>query len=281
MPIIDAQVHAYEPDHPQRPWAAVLHGPSSMTGDETVAAMDAANVDGAILVSPFAMYRYDASYALQVYAAHPTRFGLVKPIDHTDPAAGEVVTDWANTTGAVGARLMMNHDMPRDPADPGVTRVLQAAAQHDLPVNLLCAGRLDQLAKMAAQNANTRFVVDHLGLAQPFVPPVPADPWADLPALLALARYDNVTVKISGAGTLSHEPYPYPDIWTPIRRVLDAFGMERCMWGTDWTRATAFLTYPQGVDAFLTSPHLSDGDRAHLMGDTLSRVYRWSPSARR
>src|ERR1051325_4538406 len=46
-----------------------------------VAAMDAAGVDGAILVSPFSMYRFDASYALEVYAAHPGRFRLVKPVD--------------------------------------------------------------------------------------------------------------------------------------------------------------------------------------------------------
>jgi len=42
-------------------------------------------VDGAILVSPFSMYRYDASYALEVFAAHPSRFRLVKPVDPTLP----------------------------------------------------------------------------------------------------------------------------------------------------------------------------------------------------
>jgi hypothetical protein len=50
-----------------------------------VAAMDAVGVDGAVLVSPFSMYGYDASYALEVHAAHPGRFGLVKPVDPTIP----------------------------------------------------------------------------------------------------------------------------------------------------------------------------------------------------
>jgi predicted TIM-barrel fold metal-dependent hydrolase len=66
MPIIDAQVHAYERNHPGRPWAAVLHGPAEVTGDDMVAAMKAAGVDGALLVSPFTMYRFDASYAIEV-----------------------------------------------------------------------------------------------------------------------------------------------------------------------------------------------------------------------
>ena len=49
-----------------------------------VAAMDSVGVDGAILVSPFRLYRYDASYAIQVHAAYPGRFALVKPVDPTD-----------------------------------------------------------------------------------------------------------------------------------------------------------------------------------------------------
>jgi hypothetical protein len=77
---IDAQVHAYERNHAGRPWVGTLAGPAEVTGEQMVAAMDAVGVDGAVLVSPFSMYRYDASYATEVYAAHPNRFGLVKPV---------------------------------------------------------------------------------------------------------------------------------------------------------------------------------------------------------
>jgi hypothetical protein len=51
----------------------------------------------------------------------------------------------------------------------------------------------------AARNPDTRIVIDHPGLLQSFEPPKPAEPWADLPKLVALARHDNVVVKISGA----------------------------------------------------------------------------------
>jgi len=81
MLTLDAQVHAYERNHPGRPWVGTLYGPAEVTGDQMVAAMDAVGVDGAVLVSPFSMYRYDASYAKEVYAAHPNRFRLVKPVD--------------------------------------------------------------------------------------------------------------------------------------------------------------------------------------------------------
>jgi L-fuconolactonase len=55
MPILDSQVHAYERNHPGRPWIGTLYGPAEVTGDQMVAAMDAVGVDGAILVSPFSM----------------------------------------------------------------------------------------------------------------------------------------------------------------------------------------------------------------------------------
>jgi L-fuconolactonase len=280
MAVIDAQVHTYERNHPGRPWAAVLHGPSEVTGDQMLAAMDSVGVDAAILVSAFTMYRYDASYATSVRNAHPGRFALVMPVDPTDPAVADTIAAWAKVDGAVGIRIMMRGEVSTDAADPGINRVLAAAARHSLPVNLLAYGRLQQVAQLATRNPNTRLVIDHVGLQQPFQPPAPAQPFADLPALLALAAHDNVVVKITGACTLSHQPFPYNDIWDPLARIFDAFGFDRCLWGTDWTRATGVLTYAQGVDAFRLADRLSDSERATLMGGALQRVYNWSPSAR-
>ncbi|HEX9522029.1 MAG TPA: amidohydrolase family protein [Reyranella sp.] len=278
MSTIDVQVHAYERDRPGRPWAAVLHGPAEVTGDDMIKAMDAVGVDGALLVSPYTMYRYDASYALDVRAAHPGRFAVIKPVDPNDPKVADTIAQWADTEGTVAIRIMMTQGVSTDAADPGIDRVLAAAARHSFPVNLLCWGRLDQVGQMAARHPETRLVIDHLGLQQPFEPPAPAAPWAELPKLLALAAHDNIVVKISGACTLSHQPFPYKDIWDPLGRIFDAFSFDRCMWGTDWTRAVGLLTYKQGVEAFRVTDRLSDSDCAALMGQTLQKVYDWAPA---
>ena len=230
MPTFNSQVHAYERNHPGRPWVGTLYGPAEVTGNQMVAAMDTVGVDGAVLVSPFSMYRYDASYALEVYGAHPTRFRLVKPVDPTDPAVLDTIANWAATRGTVGIRVFLRDNVSPDPADPDINRVLATAGQHSLPVNLACTGRLDQARQLASRNPNTRLVIDHLGLPQPHEPPAPAAPFADLTKLLALAAHDNVAVKISGACTLSHEPFPYKDIWDPLGRIFDAFGFNRCLW---------------------------------------------------
>jgi L-fuconolactonase len=278
MLTIDAQVHAYERNHPGRPWAADLAGPPEVTGDDMVAAMDAVGVDGAVLVSPFTMYRYDASYAVEVHRKHPGRFGLVKPVDPADPGVEETIAEWVATPGVVGIRLMLNRDLISDPADPGINRVLAAAARRAAPVNVLCSGRLEQVDQLARRNPDTQLVIDHLGLPQPFEPPPPAEPWADLPKLLPLAAHPNVAVKISGACTLSHEPFPYRDIWDPLWRIFDAFRLDRCLWGTDWTRAVNLLSYRDAVEAFRVTDRLSEGERTLLMGESLARVYRWRPT---
>ncbi len=279
MPIIDVQVHPYERNHPGRPWAGSAHGLESASGEEMVAAMDSVGVDGAIMVSSFNLYRYDPSYALSVYAAYPDRFRVVTPVDATDPNIDDVVARWAATKGAVGIRIILREGMPMDPADPGLNRAFAAAATHGLPVKFLCWGRLDLGTELVRRNPDTVIVIDHLGLLQPYQPPIPADPWAELPSLLALAAYDNVRVKISGACTMSHQPFPYNDIWGPVLRIIDAFGLDRCMWGTDWTRTIGLLTYEQGVAPFRDTNRLSDSDRARLMGGTLEKVYKWTSPA--
>ena len=279
MVTIDSQVHTYERNRPDKPWAGFLHGPAEVTGDDMVAAMDAAGVDGALLVSPYAMYKFDGSYALEVYKKHPTRFGLIKPFNPQSPAVAEEIAAWAANKGVVGARIMLPRpESPDDPADPGLNKILSTAAKHSLPVNMLVWGRLEQTKGLAQRNPDTSIVIDHLGLQQPFEPPAPAQPFAELPKVLELAAYKNVSIKISGACTLSHEPFPYKDIWDPLGRIFDAFGFDRCLWGTDWTRAVGLLTYKQGVDAFRVTDRLSDSDRAALMGGTLQRIYDWSPT---
>jgi len=120
-----------------------------------------------------------------------------------------------------------------------------------------------------------------MAIQQPRTPDArPAQPWADLPKVLELAKRPNALIKVSGACTLSHKPYPFPDIWDPIRRLIDAWGVERCLWGTDWTRAFAVVNYEQAVEPFLNTDRLSKSERAMLMGGACAKAYGWSPDKR-
>ena len=120
-------------------------------------------------------------------------------------------------------------------------------------------------------------MLDHLGLRQPLVPPPPIEPFEGLANVTALARLENIAIKVSGVCTLSHKPFPYEDIWAPLTQIFESFGFERCLWGTDWTRAVDLLTYEQGVNAFTMTNHLTDTERAALMGGSLIKIYNWRP----
>ena len=277
-PTIDCQVHCYERDRPERPWRGHLEGPEEVTGDDMVAAMEAVGVDGAILISPFSLYRYDASYILDVYAQHPDRFGLVRPFDPSSDTIDQDIAEWTAMPGVVGVRVILAAQ-DYEAAHPGLNAIFAASARAGVPVNVMAAGKLPLLRELARRNPDTQVIIDHVGLAQPFTPPAPPEPFADLDDVLSAADLDNVAIKISGACTLSHEPFPYPDIWGPLSRVFDAYGLDRCLWGTDWTRAVKLLTYEQGVEAFRVTDHLSDSERSALMGGSLARIYNWSPVA--
>lgn len=277
MPIIDSQVHVYAANSPDRPWHTVPNWPDHVTGDEMVQAMDTVGVDGAIFISAFSMYRYDASYAIEVQNAYPGRFGLVKPVDPLDPAVAEAIAEWKNTPGTVGIRIMMPKEAGLEPDDPGIKLILHEAMRHDFPVNILCWGNLDVGKAVIDGHPDNRFIIDHLGIVQPRMPPAPPEPWADLPKVLDLASRPNVVIKVSGACTLSHFRYPYPDIWDPLARVFDTWGLDRCLWGTDWTRAFAVVNYKQAVEPFRLTDLLTESERATLMGGACARAYGWKP----
>src|SRR6059058_3038402 len=167
MAIIDSQVHSYEANTPKRPWHSVPNWPDHVTGDEMVAAMDKVGVAGAIYISPFSMYRYDGSYAVEVQRAHPDRFALVKPVDPDNPAVADVIADWKKTPGTVGIRIMLTKEAKRDPKSPGIDNIARAAAKHDFPVNMLCWANLDDGMSIIDRHPNTRFILDHLGILQP------------------------------------------------------------------------------------------------------------------
>ena len=277
--IIDSQVHAYEANNPSRPWQGFLQGPAQATGDDMVKAMGEVGVDGALLVSPFSLYGYDASYALEVHRAHPDKFGLIKPFDVKSETIREDLLEWASIPSVVGARLMLSNSGIQG-IETGIREMFSAASDVDIPVNVYCSGNLSAFKELAKTYPNTQLVIDHLGLEQPFIPPPPEDPFSDIGQVIEFSKFDNVAIKISGACTLSQRPFPYDDIWEPLERIFKAFGFERCMWGTDWTRAVELLTYEQGVESFRLTDSISGNERNMLMGGALSKIYNWQPRVR-
>ncbi|MFE9183879.1 amidohydrolase family protein [Micromonospora haikouensis] len=282
MEIIDAHLHL---PRTQRPWD---HGDESfldLQGELLVAQLDAAGVDVAVLVS-HPLFAPGAGCEAAV-ARHPDRLAAVLQLDETARDVAEQVARLRTRPGILGLRVTTTWP----PGNSGRLRagayetLLAAAERHRVPVCLLATGDLPGVAVIARAHPSLPLVVDHLGLAQPPYQ-TPDDPaWRDLAHLLALAEFPNVSVKLSGAPTLSAVPYPYPDVWPHLRQVLDAFGVDRCMWATDQHRVSGRLpgldplprypgyhSYAQGLHYLLDRLDLSPAEQAALFGGTARRV---------
>ncbi len=289
MGLIDAQVHAWTVEGPDFPWQLNYgsdeqneqvrrHFNSDIfTHQRVVDAMDAVDVAAGIFVVP-GIYMGDITYALEAVRTHPGRFAIVAVADADDPRLDARIREWANYGCVLGVRITGYTDAAFEALHAGPQqRVLDACNRHGLPVNLYLPGHTAALAQVIRSFPDLQIVIDHLGLRQPpvFSEWLTDEPFSGIDELLPLARYANVAVKASGIPSLSRQPFPFDDLWPHLDRVLDAFGLDRVMWGSDFTRVHELVAYSDSVDYIRDSSRLTSAEKAQLMGGTARRVYRW------
>ena len=136
-----------------------------------------------------------------------------------------------------------------------------AAEQAGLPVMFLAPGNGAAMARLAERHSQLQLIVDHMGMSLSDER-VRAGRFDEVIAdTLALAKYSNVSVKLSGTPNYSKQPYPFADLNPQIKRLFDAFGPRRCYWGTDVTNGFARATWRQRVTHFAEAlDFLSDDD---------------------
>ena len=239
------------------------------------AAMDAVGVDGAILISPFSLYGYDPSYILGVYDQHPGKFGLVRPFDPTSDTIDDDVAQWTSTPGVVGCRVMLsNQDYEAD--HPGLNAIFAACARAGVPVNVMAAGKLPCSPSWPAATPTPRSSSTTSASPSPSCLRLPPSPSSTSPTSWPPPSSTTWSSRFPAPAPSPTSPSPTPTSGKPLGRIFDAYGLDRCLWGTDWTRAVRLLTYEQGVAAFRVTDRLTDSDRATLMGGTLARIYNWT-----
>ena len=82
--------------------------------------------------------------------------------------------------------------------------------------------------------------------------------------VVKLAKYPNVSVKVSSAPNFSQEAYPFRDMTVHIKRCFDAFGPQRCYWGTDLTNSLAEGDLPPAHHALHRGIAVPVGERQGL-----------------
>ena len=276
--IVDTHVHVWEIDPPKYPvgptapnWKALPDEPG--TADELLEEMDAQGVDWTVLVQT-SWSTWDNGYIADSVARFPTRFIGHGLIDPQDPNNAEQVRYWVKERGLAGFRfhpmyypdekvLVVERNEPLWEEISALDAVIQFHLRAEFA---------DQVAKVARRYPHLTLILDHMGYpnleenAESFQP------------IVDLARHGNVFLKLSDVAGRSKQAFPYEDVHPFIRKLLNAFGAERTMWGTGYPghhrTKHSWPTLEQELRLIREGlPFLTERDRELILGGTAAEIW--------
>lgn len=271
--LIDAHAHVWSADrtrYPLRPQTTpgqVLR--PSFTPEQLLAEARACGVERVVLIQ-ISYYGGDNRHLLETLARHPGVFCGVARLDgHPRPA--ESMRRMARQ-GVRGIRIV-GLDAPPNWLDLAeMTEIWQTAARENMAVCALVAPEhLEGLDAMCGKHPETPLVVDHLGR----VGYGGAVRSADIDKLCRLARHKRAHVKVSSFYSLGRRQPPYDDLGPLVRRVAEAFGPQRLMWGSDSPfQLVAPHTYRASLELVQSRlDFLTAADRQWLLGRTARGLF--------
>ena len=275
--IVDAQVHLWKEEAPDRPWPSwgrrVCHMPQPLSYEKMLSIMDAVGVDRAIVVPP--SWEGDRNdYALEAARKHPDRYAVMGRIALDDPQSRKLLPAWLDTPGMLGIRITFSYGKESWLRDGTTDWFWAAAEQAGVPVMVHPPNFIPEIAKIAERHPRLKLIIDHFGLSRQMARDNVV-PEAML-ATATLARYPNVYVKTSSTATYSNAPYPFRDLNPYIRKVVEAFGPRRCFWGVDLSICYDKIPYRQHITHFTEElDFLSDEDKRLIMGESILDCLGW------
>lgn len=281
-PIIDAHMHVWSDDtvkfpftHPYDDKFMPLKIPASV--QLLLKEMDEYGIDQCVLVQTI-YHGWDNRYLVECLKPHPKRFLGQGLIDPTDPQVTQKLEFWMRKHGLAGVRFSPMYYQGKDEwlNAKANDALWQKAQELGAVFNFFIASQqLPKLEDMVRRHPKVKVVIDHVARVDLDA----ENPEPEIKKLLALARYPNVSVKISELSLLvPSKKYPYRETFPLVKRVYDAFGPDRLLWGTGFpgaTRGEAGRPSLQQELAIIQKelPFLTPQDRAKILGENAARVW--------
>jgi predicted TIM-barrel fold metal-dependent hydrolase len=275
--IVDAQVHLWKANTPDWPWVAGAKPqlPEPFTIERVLPLMDEAGVDRVVIVPPALNDRND--YALEAVKRYPTRFAVMGRIPLQDPKSAALLPRWKEQPGMLGVRVTFNTPATLKWLSDGTADWFWPAAEKaGLPVMFLAFGNVPKFAPIAERHPGLYLIIDHMGVNNAIAKE--GRMTEAIGDAVALARYPNVSIKMSNLVNASLEPYPFRDLTPHLQRVFQAYGPRRCYWGTDLTNTSfARVTYSERITHFTEElPFLTESDKDWIMGRAIMERLKWA-----
>jgi len=228
--VLDPARFAYAPDVGYRP-----AGPEIGTQVQHRAVMDAYGIRHALIVGPNSGYGFDNRCLLDTLAASGGRFkGVAVVPPDTDADTLRALRD----QGVVGVAFNMAlHGVAHyEPSRPLMRRLA------DLDMFVQVQVDQDQMVQLApwVLESGARILIDHCGRPDP----ARGLGQAGFQAVLKLAQSGRATVKLSGMQKFSSQGWPFDDARPYVQALIEAYGLDHCLWASDWP----FLRAPERVD---------------------------------
>ena len=274
--VVDSHIHFWDTDRFDYPW---LQGFSELNRPFVPADLDVGEVQIEALIFVQANPVWDVVDQETAWVQH-LREGdrriqaLVAglPLDRGAAAVNASLERLSHESGVAGVRQLIQDEPEGFSVQAPFVEAVRLAGQFGLTVDLCVRNhQITEVTKLAELCPEVTFVLNHLGK-----PDVAAGQWTGwLQDIKAMARLDNVRCKLSGLTTEADEgTRATNNIRRYLRAAVDAFGPERCMFGSDWPNASLQISYAGWVSLVLDSvSDLAAHERDRVMRGTALEVY--------
>ncbi|WP_254271339.1 amidohydrolase family protein [Haloarcula marina] len=287
MRFVDTHTHTWGPNTEELPWPVDVLPPGwegAYTGHDLVADMDAAGVAESVMVTT-PMYGRGVranEYTMRSTEAYPDRLWGVGLMDfYGDP--DDVRADLRRVVGhdrMLGVRMhacleYAEHSTELNRTadwilDDELDVVWDEAAELDTSIFIFPkAEQISTIETLAGRYPDVQIVVDHMAFPDETTDP-DAAPWTDFESL---ADHDNVAVKVSSLPRSSEEAWPYEDLWGYVRNLLEWFGPERLMLGSDYPWMDDWADYESCLSWVEEAEFASARDYAYMAHRTFERIH--------
>lgn len=288
MKFVDTHTHAWGSNSRELPWTEELLPPEwagSYTHEQLVTDMNELGINEAVVVT-MPMYGRGLranEYTMRSLEAHPDRLygvGMIELFPEEGPDVRERVQQVLDHDRMIGVRLYAPFTYEETPTnlnqnadwilDQGLDPVFEEAAKGDDAVFIFPkADQLSMVEELAGRHPETDIVIDHQAWPDETTNPI-EPPWTDFKAV---SEHENTYVKVSSVPRSSGEQWPYRDIFGYLQQLLDWFGPERLMLGSDYPWMDSWATYEECLSWIQESEICSARDFSYLSYRTFDAVH--------